>query len=543
MSVSGGLSEQEKRYNAIREEAKRMFGDPNPTKIREVTPPPAPAKVPEIVVNPEILIESKEKQPVSILITAYKSQNFIEECLDSIENQTYFKDNNNYEILLGIDACEETLAKVKSIGFKYRNLQVFMMKDNKGPYVTMNTILDLVNYENIIRFDSDDVMKPKMVETIMLYSNDYNVIRFQFDDFKENVNFIIKSSYMRAFGTIFYKKYVIDSAGGYKNWRCSGDFELLRRLSGIIKLKELADSLFYRRDHVESLSNKEETSLGSQLRKKYNKQVRCYNIDEDIKINKVINKYEIINLPSIIIENHEYVDRPIPISIIVTAYNTQNFIEECLDSIENQNYFKNNHYFEVLVGVDACQYTLNKLLTIRHKYRNLRIFMMNNNQGTYVTSNTLLNLVRYENIIRFDSDDIMKPEMIERIVYNLEDYDIIRFGYNMFNNIIGDRCENRFHLPHGVVLYKRKVFELCGGFQDWKCAADTELLERIKQNVKIRELNERLFYRRDHADSLTKGKETNHKSELRNTYKKLLSFTYQFNTVKINPRKNEYREY
>lgn len=52
------------------------------------------------------------KEGVSIILTAWKTQDYIEECLDSINKQQFFnKEKTNYEILLGIDGCEKTLEK------------------------------------------------------------------------------------------------------------------------------------------------------------------------------------------------------------------------------------------------------------------------------------------------------------------------------------------------------------------------------------------------------------------------------------------------
>lgn len=62
----------------------------------------------------------------SIIIAAYRTKDFIQECLEAIENQTYFKNNDNYEILLGIDGCIETLEKVQQIKNKIRNIKVFL---------------------------------------------------------------------------------------------------------------------------------------------------------------------------------------------------------------------------------------------------------------------------------------------------------------------------------------------------------------------------------------------------------------------------------
>jgi hypothetical protein len=55
------------------------------------------------------------KKPISVIIAAYNADKFIEECLDSVFNQTYFVDNEYYEVLVGVDGCEKTLDKLKMI--------------------------------------------------------------------------------------------------------------------------------------------------------------------------------------------------------------------------------------------------------------------------------------------------------------------------------------------------------------------------------------------------------------------------------------------
>jgi len=109
---------------------------------------------------------------ISVCISAWKTAEYIEECLDSVAAQTWFKDHDNYEILLGIDGCEETLAKVKEIMHKYKNLKVMMMDKNVGTYVTCNTIMKEARYEWLLRFDSDDTMPNDMVAKI--FANDLN---------------------------------------------------------------------------------------------------------------------------------------------------------------------------------------------------------------------------------------------------------------------------------------------------------------------------------------------------------------------------------
>lgn len=47
-----------------------------------------------------------------------------------------------------------------------------------------------------------------------------------------------------------------------------------------------------------------------------------------------------------------------------------------------------------------------------HKYKNLRVMIMNENVGTYVTCNTIMSKARYEWLMRFDSDDVMYENMV-----------------------------------------------------------------------------------------------------------------------------------
>lgn len=235
-----------------------------------------------------------------------------------------------------------------------------------------------------------------------------------------------------------------------------------------------------------------------------------------------------------------------PVSILVTAYNTQNYIEDCLDSIENQTYFQSNNKFEVLVGIDNCEKTLKKLKEIRYKYRNLRIFMMNSNKGTYITTNTLIEISKYNQIIRFDSDDIMMSGMIQRIMDFVNTHDLIRFSVYNVDGKEGTLLDPKSYIrhPHGVALFKKKIFDIYGGFQPWISSADTELLERIKYGGEVNSIviDEPLFKRRIHQNSLTRRKDTGFGASKRKEYRKLID-EVEYTKIKNIPRiRNDYEE-
>ena len=219
--------------------------------------------------NNTITILNDNVDGYSIIISAYKTYEYIEECLDSVMLQTFFKENNNFEILLGIDNCPNTLKKINNIQYKYPKMRVFYMSKNVGTYVTSNTLLTLIKYDKIIRFDSDDIMTPNMVEQINSKSYNHDVIRFCFCNFQDNSEKCKKPNNYPAHGAIFYKLKIINELGGYKNWVCGADSDLIYRFKSDYKINIINDVLFYRRKHNESLTVNKVTGVGSDIRNKY----------------------------------------------------------------------------------------------------------------------------------------------------------------------------------------------------------------------------------------------------------------------------------
>jgi len=228
-----------------------------------------------------------------------------------------------------------------------------------------------------------------------------------------------------------------------------------------------------------------------------------------------------------------------PVSIIITAYQAQDYIEECLNSVETQTYFVGNDDFEVIVGVDGCEETLDKILEIRDKYRNLRILMMKKNRGTYVTTNTIISQVKNEDIIRFDSDDIMMPEMVNEIMVFRGEANVIRLKYvKLFENM-----KTTFHsYAHGVIYLTRTLFNELGGYRAWSCAADTELLKRGKSIITEKFINKPVFFRRMHGNSLTGSSEFGPQSEVRRKYREMIR-DGNYKEIKIYKKTSKFTEH
>jgi len=201
------------------------------------------------------------------------------------------------------------------------------------------------------------------------------------------------------------------------------------------------------------------------------------------------------------------------VSICITAYKTEKYIKETLDSVENQTWFKKNDNWECLIGIDGCENTYNFCKKIMAKYDNhFKFYMMCKNCGTYVTTNTLMTMAKYNGLIRFDSDDIMPNDFIEKIVTTKGNCDYMQYVYKNFNG------DNFSGIAKGSIFMTKKVFEEYGGYRPWICAADCDLYVRMASNVKCLKNKHVYFMRRVHSDSLTHSSETSRCSDIRKQY-------------------------
>jgi len=203
------------------------------------------------------------KSGISICITAYKAKDFIKETLDSIAAQTWFKNHDNWEVIIGVDGCKETQEYLKTIIGSYKNTTAYMMNSNKGTYVTSNTIISLAKYDGIIRFDSDDLMLPNLVSEVMAVRCKKDVVRLRCKNFGANE----RETY--ATGEIYVRHTFFDEFGGYRAWPCGGDSDFLKRVAKFARVEKIDKVLIKRRLHKESLTRSKKTGWNSDIRKRY----------------------------------------------------------------------------------------------------------------------------------------------------------------------------------------------------------------------------------------------------------------------------------
>jgi glycosyltransferase involved in cell wall biosynthesis len=238
--------------------------------------------------------------------------------------------------------------------------------------------------------------------------------------------------------------------------------------------------------------------------------------------------------------NENYIDdnkSDYDISIIMPTYNNINYLDETFRSV----IFSGLGYkIEILVGIDGCQKTYDFIRNNKFPAE-IKFFYFNENGGPYTIKNTLAKIAKSENIVFFDSDDLMGEDFISTIIKTLKNFDIIKFRYVNFTNrnYMFQKAKKKLDFAEGVFGVKRSLFLEMNGFEPWMCAADSDFWGRIyKRKPKIFFTNNVLMYRRLHDEQLTRRQDTGMRSALRAKYWNISkSKTGDGNPSKLSTRK------
>lgn len=106
--------------------------------------------------NHKKLKKIKNTQTVSIIVTTYNSAKFVENCIDSLLNQTV----NNIEIIVVDDASTDNTVEIIK---KYPTIKLIELDENNGTYYARNIGISQSSGQFITFQDSDDWSHPERV--------------------------------------------------------------------------------------------------------------------------------------------------------------------------------------------------------------------------------------------------------------------------------------------------------------------------------------------------------------------------------------------
>jgi len=165
------------------------------------------------------------KSIVSVIVPIYKVEEYLEDCIESIINQTY----KNIEIILVDDGSPDNCGKMcDEYALKDERIKV-IHKENGGLSSARNAGLDIARGEYISFIDSDDYISKNFIKNLMKVMTEYNVEVAQCDftrkilDLNENefinkdeVKILNKDEAMYNLNILNHGKYVIACNKLYK---------------------------------------------------------------------------------------------------------------------------------------------------------------------------------------------------------------------------------------------------------------------------------------------------------------------------------------
>ena len=142
---------------------------------------------------------------ISIIVPVYKVEKYIEQCIDSILNQT-FKD---FELILVDDGSPDKCPEIcDKYALKDERIKV-IHKSNGGLSSARNAGIDIATGDYIGFVDSDDFVHHKMYETLYNYALEYNAdisicnyIKFTSEDKPKDISNINKLINIQEYSNI-----------------------------------------------------------------------------------------------------------------------------------------------------------------------------------------------------------------------------------------------------------------------------------------------------------------------------------------------------
>ncbi|BDU23580.1 glycosyltransferase family 2 protein [Flavobacterium sp. GSB-24] len=217
------------------------------------------------------MLERNNELPlVSIIVPAYNHEKYIENCIDSIINQSY----KNIEVIIINDgSTDRTLSKLSS----YKNFEQVKIinQENKGLCKTLNLGLSLTKGKYISILASDDYLINDKLEkqvAFLEYNPQYGMCcakAYEVDDAGKNlgtVGAVVDENELSfqnlldgnkiAILTALLKSNVFDEVGGFDEGLYMEDWDMWLRVSNKYKIGFLNEFVAYYRKHETNISSK-----------------------------------------------------------------------------------------------------------------------------------------------------------------------------------------------------------------------------------------------------------------------------------------------
>ena len=431
---------------------------------------------------------------ISIVIPIYNAEKYLEQCLNSIKNQTY----KNFEVIMVNDGSKDESETICKRFLEYDARFRYFTKENGGVSSARNLGLDNVKGDFITFIDSDDWIAENHLELLInsIKKTNSDIVVSCYKEFDNNIDTYYTIVYTKQeknllnfekmnrddFLTIFPKLMSINVCFNNAVAKLFRK-ELVNnlRFDTSIKYGEDLDFYFSLYLNVESISYVDELTYvyrihGDSTTSNFNQEYA----EQELSIfKKMFKKIQEIGLPTIhyfnkfqkllkarvnYIKNKVLLNEHLDflkniegtvtypntlISVVIPIYNVSPYLRLCLESIENQTY----PYFEVLLvndgsrdnSEDICQEFINKDKRFR--------YFEQENLGLSAARNTGILNSKGEFITFIEGDDFVVPNYLAELYQSAlkNDSEIVIGSYKKFNE-----NDNNYYIH--VFDYKEEHF-------------------------------------------------------------------------------------
>ena len=415
---------------------------------------------------------------ISIIVPIYNVEEYLKECLDSIQKQTY----QNYDCIMINDGSTDSsreIAETYLVDSRFRLIN----QDNQGLSAARNTGLrNLKEESSFVAFvDSDDYLNPLFLEKLAeQISEDVDIIEGTIQSFKEGIYYNLLQIHQDKLvlttveekleqlwsqglrGSVFpklYRKSLLND-----NFFPQGFiFEDLAVIPELVTLSrkwvKIQDVLYYYRIRDNSITTKSFSEKNLDIFKILEK-FDLFFVDADLNVklwaerlkyaqlnhqyqttvledNPYASKYQ-EKLEKLMLKIKKYEKREVTgelISIIISVSDTESYLRQCLDSLLNQTYIS----FEVILlnngskdsSVAICQEYAEKDSRFKYFEKEQDSISSSYNLGIEASSGSYITFIKSDDWVDSDYLQLLYATMIE------EKADIVVSTYKTFNTNTG----------------------------------------------------------------------------------------------------------
>lgn len=431
---------------------------------------------------------------ISIVIPIYNAEKYLEECLNSIKNQTY----KNFEVIMVNDGSKDDSETICMNFLRSDSRFRYLKKENGGVSSARNVGLDNVEGDYITFIDADDWVDENYLDLLIttVKKNHSDIVVSSYKQFNNIDIFYLRAYSLQEkyllnfermnrddFLTIFpklmstnvcfnnavaklFRKELVNDLRFDTSIKYGEDLDFYFRLYlNVDSISYVDEPTYIYRSHGDSTTSnfnqehaEQELSIFKQMYEKiqeiglpsihyFNKLKKLLELRMDFLENKVLlNEY--LDFLKNIGETVTYPNTLI--SVVIPTYNVAPYLRLCLESIESQTY----PHFEVLLindgsrddSKDICQEFINKDKRFR--------YFEQENLGISAARNTGIVHSNGEFITFIDGDDFIDPNYLEELYHAAlkNDSEIVVASYKEFNEE-----DNNYYIH--VFDYKEEHFK------------------------------------------------------------------------------------